>query len=144
MRKPPVPVTETIALDPDELQEQFIRSSGPGGQNVNKVASAVQLRFDIRNSPSLPDHVRERAEKLAGKRLSNDGVIVITADRYRVQERNREDAVQRLVALLAKAAEPVKPRRPTRPTAASRRRRLEDKSKRAGIKEARRTRPSWD
>lgn len=144
MKKPPVQVNDNIQLDPEELEEQFIRSSGPGGQNVNKVASAVQLRFDIRNSPSLPDDVRQKAEKLAGKRLSNDGVIIITADRYRLQERNREDAVARLVALLGKAAEPVKLRRPTRPTAASRRRRLEDKSKRSGIKQTRRAKPSWD
>jgi len=144
MRKPPIQVNDNIQLDPEELEEQFIRSSGPGGQNVNKVASAVQLRFDIRNSPSLPEDVRQKAEKLAGKRLSNDGVIIITADRYRLQERNREDALARLVALLSKAAEPVKPRRPTRPTAASRRRRLEDKSKRSGIKQTRRAKPSWD
>lgn len=137
-------ITASIRLNPDEIEEQFIRSSGPGGQNVNKVASAVQLRFDIRNSPSLPEAVRAKAERLAGKRLTNDGVIVISADRHRLQERNREDALTRLVQLLAKAAEPVKPRKATRPTAASRVRRLESKAKRSSIKKMRQSGPSFD
>lgn len=137
-------ITASIWLDRDEIEEQFIRSSGPGGQNVNKVASAVQLRFDIRNSPSLPDAVKAKAERLAGKRLTNDGTIVLTADRFRLQERNREDAVQRLVELLAQAAEPVKPRKATRPTNASRLRRLEGKAKRSGIKKMRQGKPSLD
>jgi ribosome-associated protein len=100
-----IQVTNSIALHEDELQESFIRASGPGGQNVNKVESAVQLRFDVRHSPSLPDHVKERLERLAGRRLTNDGVLIITAQRFRTQERNREDALERLVALIRQATE---------------------------------------
>jgi Protein chain release factor B len=144
MRRPPIHIMSTIWLDPDEIEEQFIRSSGPGGQNVNKVASAVQLRFDIRNSPSLPDDVKQKAERLAGSRLTGDGEIVIQADRHRLQERNREDALMRLVELLKKAATPVKPRRPTKPTAASRRKRLEGKAKRSTIKKLRGRTPLSD
>jgi ribosome-associated protein len=129
-----IAVTDQISLDENELAFTFIRASGPGGQNVNKVSSAVQMRFDARRSPSLPDEVSARLQKLAGSRLTLDGVIVITASRHRSQERNRADAVERLVALIAKAAtSPVK-RRPTRPTKASKARRLEDKSRRAGVK----------
>ena len=130
-------VTPHIVLDESEIQESFIRASGPGGQNVNKVASAVQLRFDVRQSPNLPEYVREKLEVLAGSRLTNDGVIVITADSYRSQERNREDALARLVALIAKAAERQKPRRPTRPTLASKKRRLDAKSRRSEVKSLR-------
>jgi ribosome-associated protein len=132
-----IAITDSIALDEDELTESFIRASGPGGQNVNKVASAVQLRFDVRRSPSLPAAVRERAERLAGARLSQDGVLVITAQRFRSQERNREDALDRLVALLRRAATPPRPRRPTRPSAASRERRLSEKAHRAVLKRRR-------
>src|SRR5262245_41007127 len=118
-------VTEEISLDPAELDEVFLRASGPGGQNVNKVATAVQLKFDARRSRSLPDNVRERLERLAGRRLTSDGVIVITANRFRTQARNREDARDRLVALIQEAATPQKPRRATRPTYASKVRRAE-------------------
>ena len=132
-----IPITDNLALDESELDESFIRASGPGGQNVNKVASAVQLRFDVRHSPSLPAGVRERLEKLAGKRLSQEGVLVITAQRFRSQERNRQDALERLVGLIRRAASPPPPRRPTRPTAASREQRLAEKARRARLKRQR-------
>jgi ribosome-associated protein len=120
-------ITETIAIDEREIEESFVRASGPGGQNVNKLATAVQLRFDVRHSPSLPDDVRARLQKLAGRRLTQDGVLVINAQRYRTQERNRQDALDRLTALIERAAKPPATRRATRPTAASRQRRLESK-----------------
>lgn len=137
-------VTKSIALDEAELQESFIRASGPGGQNVNKVETAVQLRFDVRNSPSLPDYVKEKLEQLAGSRLTNDGVLVITAQRFRSQERNREDAVVRLVELIRQATERQKPRRPTRPTLASKKRRLEAKGRRSEIKKGRSGKPGFE
>ncbi len=133
-----IKITDHIALDPDEIQRSFIRASGPGGQNVNKVSTAVQLRFDIRHSPSLPGYVRARAEKLAGKRLTKDGVIVITAARFRTQEQNSADAVARLVELLQAAAHTPKRRRPTRPTLGSKRRRTDAKTRRGAIKRLRR------
>ena len=139
-----IPVTPFIALDESEISETFVRASGPGGQNVNKVATAVQLRFDARRSPSLPEGVRERLERLAGSRLTKDGVIVISADRYRTQERNRADALERLVALIRRAAEAPKPRRPTRPSAASKERRLKAKSERGAVKKLRRISPPED
>ena len=139
-----IPVTPFIALDESEISETFVRASGPGGQNVNKVATAVQLRFDARGSPSLPDNVRERLERLAGSRLTKDGVIVISADRYRTQERNRADALERLVGLIRRAAETPKPRRPTRPSAASKERRLKAKSERGAVKKLRRISPPED
>ena len=137
-----IPISDAIAIEEREVEESFVRAAGPGGQNVNKVATAVQLRFDVRRSPSLPDAVRARLEKLAGRRLTQDGVLIITAQRYRTQERNRQDALERLVALLRLAAERLRPRPPTKPTAGARRRRLEAKSRRAGIKKLRTTPPS--
>jgi ribosome-associated protein len=127
-----------IAIDESELSESFVRASGPGGQNVNKVATAVQLRFDVVRSLSLPDHVRARLVELAGRRITKDGELVIVANQFRTQERNREDARTRLFALIARAAAPPPPpRRKTRPTKASKERRLSDKKKRAEIKRGR-------
>jgi ribosome-associated protein len=139
-----IQITPEISLDESELSETFVRSSGPGGQNVNKLSTAVQLRFDVRCSPSLPDDVRSRLEHLAGKRLTRKGVLVIIAQRHRTQERNRQDARDRLLDLIRRAAVPPVPRRPTRPTRASRERRIETKKRRAGIKRLRRARPSPD
>ncbi len=134
-------ITNHIAIDESEISESFIRASGPGGQNVNKLSTAVQLRFDVRRSPSLPDEVRARLERMAGRRLTNDGVLVITAQRYRTQERNREDALERLVELVqAATVRPVK-RRPTKPTFASKVRRLEGKKRRGDIKALRGAKP---
>jgi ribosome-associated protein len=132
-----IPITPAIALDESELEERFVRSSGPGGQNVNKVASAVQLRFDARHSPSLSPAVRARLERLAGRRLTLEGVLVITAQRHRTQEANRRDALERLIDLIRRAAEPPVPRKPTRPTRASRRRRLDSKTRRGALKRLR-------
>jgi ribosome-associated protein len=132
-----IPISDTLALDDSEISESFIRASGPGGQNVNKVASAVQLRFDIRRSRSLPPELRERVERLAGRRVTLDGVLVITAQRFRTQERNRADALARLVALIRRAAAPPRPRRPTAPSAAARERRRAQKARRARLKRQR-------
>jgi ribosome-associated protein len=139
-----IPVTAKIAIDEREIDEQFVRASGPGGQNVNKLSTAVQLRFDVRHSPSLPPEVRARLERLAGSRLTRDGVLVIIAQRHRTQGRNREDALERLLELIRQAAvAPIK-RRPTKPTKGSRERRIEGKKRRSGIKNLRRSRPSFD
>lgn len=138
-----IKVTSNLSIDESELQFDFVRSSGPGGQNVNKVASAVQLRFDVRNSPSLTDPMRRRAERLAGNRLTNDGEIIITASTSRSQKRNREKAVDLLVDLLREAARPPKIRRKTKPTAASKRRRLENKRHRGEVKK-RRSSMEWE
>jgi ribosome-associated protein len=137
-------ITDAIAIEEREIEESFIRASGPGGQNVNKLSTAVQLRFDVRRSPSLPNDVSTRLQRLAGSRLTKDGVLVITAQRHRTQERNRDDALARLVDLIRLAAVPPKPRRPTRPTAASRARRLQGKKRRSGIKGLRQAKPDID
>jgi ribosome-associated protein len=131
-------ITSSISIGEGELEEHFIRASGPGGQNVNKLASAVQLRFDVRRSPSLPEEVRARLERLAGRRLTREGVLVINAQRHRTQERNRDDARERLVELIRRAAVAPAPRRPTKPTAGARKRRLQSKKHRAAIKGLRR------
>jgi ribosome-associated protein len=137
-------ITPSISIGERELEEQFIRSSGPGGQNVNKLASAVQLRFDVRRSPSLPDDVRTRLERLAGKRLTRDGVLVINSQRHRTQERNRDDARDRLVDLIRRAAVAPVPRRATKPTTGAGERRLQSKKHRATIKGLRRTKPGLE
>jgi ribosome-associated protein len=139
-----IPVTPHISIDEREIEETFVRASGPGGQNVNKLSTAVQLRFDVRHSPSLLGDVRERLVRLAGSRMTNDGILVIIAQRHRTQGRNREDALDRLLELIRQAAvRPVK-RRPTKPTKASRERRIEGKKRRANTKHLRHSRPSFD
>jgi ribosome-associated protein len=137
-------VTASISLDPAELEEEFIRASGPGGQNVNKVASAVQLRFNMRASASLPQAVKTRLAPIAGQRLTKDGVIIIEASRFRSQIRNRADALERLVEMIREAAVQPVQRRATKPTYGSKLRRLEGKKKRSGTKALRRSRPDFD
>ena len=134
-------ITRTIAIDEGEIQQKFIRALGPGGQNVNKVATAVQLRFDVTNAPSLSDDVRKRLIYLAGRRITEEGVLIIEARRFRTQESNRLDAIGRLVELVRKASEKPKPRRKTKPTFASKRRRLETKHRRCETKRMRRSAP---
>jgi len=134
-------ITPTIAIDESEIQLEFMRASKPGGQKVNKVATAVQLSFDVSNSPSLPDDVRERLVRLAGSRITQHGVLIIKAQRFRAQDRNRQDAMERLIKLIRKAGEKPKPRRRTRPTLASKRRRLENKRRRGEAKRMRRSVP---
>jgi ribosome-associated protein len=129
-----IEITPTLSIGEDEVEETFVRASGPGGQHVNKTSSAVQLRFDARRSPSLPNDVAIRLMKLAGRRLTADGVIVITAESHRSQLRNREEALARLVALIRQASVAPRPRRPTRPTRASQERRLASKGKRSTVK----------
>ena len=137
-------ITDNISIDESEIEESFVRSSGPGGQNVNKLSTAVQLRFDVRRSPSLPNDVAIRLMKLAGSRMTKDGVLVLIAQTHRTQERNRADALDRLLGMIREAAVPPVPRRPTKPTKASRRERLEKKKRRSSIKNLRRNKPSFD
>ena len=133
-----IPITRSIALDEREIEETFIRASGPGGQHVNKTSSAVQIRFDVRNSRSLPPEVAARLEELAGHRITQDGVIIITAETHRSQRLNREEALARLVDLIRSATVRKKARRPTRPTRASKERRLDSKARRSSVKAGRR------
>jgi ribosome-associated protein len=137
-------INDRIGIDEAEIEESFVRSSGPGGQNVNKLSTAVQLRFDVRRSPSLPNDVAVRLTRLAGKRMTKDGVLVIIAQNHRTQERNRIEARERLIDLVRKAAVKPIPRRATKPTRASREKRIEVKKRRSSIKSMRQAKPSWD
>ena len=140
----PIVITRTVSIDPSEIEETFVRGTGPGGQNVNKVSSAVQLRFDLANSPSIPEAMKRRVAVLAGKRLTKDGVIVIIANSHRDQPMNRADALQRLVDLLIAGSHVPKFRVATRPTLASKKRRLEGKSIRSSIKQHRSGKPDLE
>jgi ribosome-associated protein len=131
-------VTRNISIEESEIEEKFVRASGPGGQNVNRVATAVQLRFDVAHSPSLAEDVKKRLMRLSGRRLTREGVLVIDARRHRTQEQNRRDAMERLLVLIEKASERSRVRRPTRPTRASKVRRVESKKQRSRIKRLRR------
>jgi ribosome-associated protein len=132
-----IQITPNLAIDESEIAEQFVQASGPGGQNVNKVATAVQIRFDVEHSPSLTNDIRARLTRLAGRRMNKEGVLVITARRFRTQERNRADARHRLVELLRRSTTPQKPRKKTRPSKAEKRRRLDDKAARSRLKRMR-------
>ncbi len=137
-------ITDTISIDESEIEESFVRSSGPGGQNVNKLSTAVQLRFDVRRSPSLPNDVAIRLMALAGSRMTKDGVLVLVAQNQRTQERNRAEALERLADLIRQAAVRPKPRRATKPTKASKEKRIQSKKRRSDIKSIRRDRPGAD
>lgn len=136
-----IPITPTLSIDENEVHLDFVRSSGPGGQNVNKVATSVQLRFDVRRSPSLPDAIRQRLMRLAGKQMTDNGVLIINAHQFRTQDRNRQDAIDRLIALIRRASVEQKTRRRTKPTLASRQRRLEMKRRHGEVKRLRRSAP---
>jgi len=137
-----IKITPSLSIEDTEIQFDFIRSSGPGGQNVNKVATGVQLRFNVDTSTTLPDEVKQRLHSIARNRITEEGVLIIEAKRYRTQEQNREDAIARLVALIFQATEKPKPRKRTRPTAASQAERVEEKKRRGAIKRSRRTTPT--
>lgn len=137
-----IQITTSLTIDENEIQLDFIRSSGPGGQNVNKVASGVQLRFNVETSNTLPDEVKQRLHSIARNRITEEGVLIIEAKRYRTQEQNREDAIARLVALIFQATEKPKPRKKTKPTAASQAERIEEKKRRGAIKRSRRKTPT--
>ena len=138
-----IKITRSIAIGEEEIIETFVRASGPGGQNVNKVSTAVHLRFDVEHSPSLPEEVKARLKKAAGRRMTDAGILVLRAERFRSQEKNRLDARERLIALIHKAVLPPKKRKKTRPTAASKKRRLETKHHRSRVKKTRQTREDW-
>jgi ribosome-associated protein len=133
-----IKITSNIFLNDDEIQEDFIRASGPGGQNVNKVSTAVHLRFDVKNSPSLPEKIRHRLVRLAGNRMTKEGVLIIKAERHRTREHNRRDAVNRLADLIIEASKVPKYRVRTKPSSTAKRRRLDDKRKRGQVKKQRR------
>jgi ribosome-associated protein len=134
-----IEITETITIDESEIEEKFVRSSGPGGQNVNKVASAVQLRFDVARSPSLPEPVRDRLSQLAGSQMTADGILVITAREFRTQDQNRQAARDRLAALVRQATIKPRTRHKTKPTVAARQRRIDRKRRRSDLKQSRRS-----
>jgi len=136
----PIRITGSLAIDPAEIEESFVRAAGPGGQHVNTTSTAVQLRFDVRHSPSLPQDVRQRLERLAGRRLTRDGVLVLVAQGQRSQLRNREEALGRLVELIREAARPPTPRKKTKVSKAAKRRRVDDKKRHGAIKSLRRKR----
>lgn len=140
----PIRITGALSIDPGEIHESFIRAAGPGGQHVNTTSTAVQLRFDVRRSPSLPEAVRQRLERLAGRRLTNDGVLVLVAQGQRSQLRNREEALARLVELVREAARPPVPRKKTKVSKAAKRRRVDDKKRHGALKSLRRSRASDD